>query len=198
MISVRSQYDLSTPFVRRLYAVCTPFVRHLFLYSHAPNPQVHHSTQAMKGQQATGNCTPFVRRLYANLRTSVRSQYALCTLVCVHQYDLGTECTKFARCWSETRTALYTYSDLKKYQSQLPSTRTYSPISIGLVRNSYDIRTIFGYPYDIRTISVRYLAYIRRTSGVHQAPPMYASPPSTRFDRGGLPTWAGATRRLTN
>ena len=159
MISVRYQYDLSTPFVRRLYAICTPFVR----------------------------------RLYANLRTSVRSQYALCTLVCVHQYDLGTECTKFARCWSETRTALYTYSDLKKYQSQLPSIRTYSPISIGLVRNSYDIRTIFGYPYDIRTISVRYLAYIRRTSGVHpayfrrtyrrtsgvhQAPPMYAAPPS--------------------
>ena len=122
----------------------------MYLYSHAPNPQVHHSTQAMKGQQATGNCastqvmrastlgrgrwspsflkhwarspcrthrktrrrlasspvepstrsppprrpsdepgsalaesphfcTPFVRRLYA-----------VCTLICVHQYDLST------------------------------------------------------------------------------------------------------------
>ena len=47
MISVRSQYDLSTPFVRRLYAVCTPFVRRLYAI-----------------------CTPFVRRLYSNLRTS--------------------------------------------------------------------------------------------------------------------------------
>ena len=82
--------DISTISVRSQYAVCTPFVRRLYAI-----------------------CTPFVRRLYANLRTSVRSQYALCTLVCVHQYDLGTECTKFARCWFETRTALYKYSDLR-------------------------------------------------------------------------------------
>ena len=138
-ISVRSQYAVCTPFVRRLYAICTPFVRRL---------------------------------------------YAVCTLICVHQYDLST---LFVRWFAYISTIsvrnvlnlhdvglklaqLCTHIPiLKKYQSQLPSIRTYSPISIGLVRNSYDIRTIFGYPYDIRTISVRYLAYIRRTSGVHPA-----------------------------
>ena len=120
MISVRSQYDLSTPFVRRLYAVCTPFVRHLYAI-----------------------CTPFVRRLYANLRTSVRSQYALCTLVCVHQYDLGTECTKFARCWFETRTALYKYSDLKKIP--IPAAE-----HTNLLTHIHRLGTKFvRYPYDI-------------------------------------------------
>jgi len=150
--------------------------------------------------------TPFVRRLYA-----------VCTLICVHQYDLSTLFVRWFAYIStiSVRNVLNLYDVglkltqlcthiliyKKKYQSQLPSIRTYSRISIGLVRNSYDIRTIFGYPYDIRTISVRYLAYIRRTSGVHpayirrtsgvhpayirrtsgvhQAPPMYASPPSS-------------------
>ena len=117
--------------------------------------------------------TPFVRRLYA-----------VCTLICVHQYDLSTLFVRWFAYIStiSVRNVLNLHDVglklaqrctnipiLKKYQSQLPSIRTYSPISIGLVRNSYDIRTIFGYPYDIRTISVRYLAYIRRTSGVHPA-----------------------------
>ena len=137
MISVRYQYDLGTPFVRRLYAVCTLFVRSL---------------------------------------------YAVCTLICVHQYDLSTLFVRwFAYISTMSVRNVLNLHDAglklaqlctnipisKKFQSQLPSIRTYSPISIGLVRNSYyDIRTIFGYPYDIRTISVRYLAYIRRTSGV--------------------------------
>ena len=129
MISVRYQYDLSTPFVRRLYAVCTPFVRRV---------------------------------------------YAVCTLICVHQYDLSTLFVRwFAYISTISVRNVLNLHDVglklaqrctnipifKKYQSQLPSIRTYSPISIGLVRNSYDIRTI----------SVRYLAYIRRTSGVHPA-----------------------------
>ena len=117
--------------------------------------------------------TPFVRRLYANLRTSVRSQYALCTLVCVHQYDLGTECTKFARCWFETRTALYKYSDFKKIP--IPAAEHTNLLThihrLGtkFVRHPYDIWISVRYPYDIRTIFGVHPAYIRRTSGVHPA-----------------------------
>ena len=68
---------------------------------------------------------------------------------------------------------------------------------------------------NIRTISVRYLAYIRRTSGVHpayirrtyrrtsgvhQAPPMYASPPSRRVStlltrRWAVPWWGRSVVR---
>ena len=116
---------------------------------------------------------PFVRRLYANLRTSVRSQYALCTLVCVHQYDLGTECTKFARCWFETRTALYKYSDLKKIP--IPAAEHTNLLThihrLGtkFVRYPYDIWISVRYPYDIRTILGVHPAYIRRTSSTAAA-----------------------------
>ena len=147
MISVRYQYDLSTPFVRRLYAVCTPFVRRL---------------------------------------------YAVCTLICVHQYDLSTLFVRWFAYIStiSVRNVLNLY-DVGLKLAQLcihipilkntnPSCRAYEPTH-PYPSAWYEIRTISVRYLDIRTISVRYLAYIRRTSGVHQAPPMYASPPSTYY-----------------
>ena len=79
-------------------------------------------------------------------------------LICVHQYDLGTECTKFARCWFETRTALYTYSDFKKNTN--PSCRAYEPTH-PYPSAWYEIRTTSVRYLDIRTISVRYPSVIK-------------------------------------
>ena len=110
-------------------------------------------------------CTPFVRRLYANLRTSVRSQYALCTLVCVHQYDLGTECTNLYDVGLKLAQLCIHIPILKNTN---PSCRAHEPTH-PYPSAWYEIRTISVRDLDIRTISVRYPYDIWRTSGVHPA-----------------------------
>ena len=112
---------------------------------------------------------PFVRRLYA-----------VCTLICVHQYDLST---LFVR-WFAYISTISVRNELNLYDVGLklaqlcihipilkntnPSCRAHEPTH-PYPSAWYETRTISVRYLDIRTISVRYPYDIWRTSGVHPA-----------------------------